>query len=99
MNTAPMKNVTANQNRKLPAWEFRPAVFAGLAVAAVLYVWGVRVLRRRGVEWSRGRSIAFLVGGVGTVAYATMGWMGVYDDTLFWAHMAQHMVLSMVAPI
>jgi putative copper resistance protein D len=26
-------------------------------------------------------------------------WPGVYDDTLFWAHMAQHMMLSMLAPI
>jgi putative copper resistance protein D len=85
--------------RVVTAWEIRSAVVAGLIVAAGLYLWGVAVLRRRGVAWSIGRSIAFLVGGVGTIGYATLGWMGVYDDTLFWAHMAQHMTLSMVAPI
>lgn len=85
--------------RLVTAWTFRPAVVAGLLVAAGLYLYGVRVLRRRGVAWSRGRSVAFLVGGVGTIGYALLGWMAVYDDTLFWAHMAQHMTLSMVAPI
>lgn len=81
------------------AWEFQTGVAAALLVTAGLYLWAVVVLRRRGVAWSPGRSIAFLGGGLGTIAYATMGWMGVYDDTLFWSHMAQHMVLSMVSPI
>jgi len=81
------------------SWSLRPAVVAALVVAAGLYLWGVAVLRRRGVAWSPARSIAFLAGGLGTIGYALLGWMGVYDDTLFWAHMAQHMTLSMVAPI
>ena len=85
--------------RLVTAWTFEPAVVAALVVAAGLYLYGVRVLRRRGVAWSRGRSIAFLLGGLGTITYALLGWMAVYDDTLFWAHMAQHMTLSMVAPI
>lgn len=85
--------------RLVTAWELQPVIVASLVVAAGLYLYGVRVLRRRrGVAWSPGRSVAFL-GGVGTIGYATLGWMGVYDDTLFWSHMAQHMVLSMVAPI
>jgi putative copper resistance protein D len=86
-------------SRLVTAWELQPAIVATLLVAAGLYLYGVWVLRRRGVAWSAGRSVAFLLGGVGTICYATLGWMGVYDDTLFWAHMAQHMVLSMVAPI
>jgi len=81
------------------AWSFRAVVVAALVVAAGLYLWGVAVLRRRGVAWSRGRTVAFLAGGLGTIGYALLGWMGVYDDTLFWAHMAQHMTLSMVSPI
>jgi putative membrane protein len=85
--------------RLVTAWTFEPGVFVGLVLATGLYLWGVWVLRRRGVVWSPGRSVAYLLGGVGTIAYATMGWMGAYDDTLFWAHMAQHMVLTMVAPI
>jgi putative membrane protein len=85
--------------RLLTAWAPRASLIVALVAIAGLYLYGVRVLHRRGVRWSPGRSVAFVVGGVGAIAYATMGWMGAYDDTLFWAHMAQHMVLSMVAPI
>jgi putative copper resistance protein D len=85
--------------RLLTAWTPQAGVIVALVLAAGLYLYGVRVLHRRGVRWPVGRSVAFLVGGVGGIGYATLGWMGVYDDTLFWAHMAQHMTLSMVAPI
>ncbi|MDQ1746405.1 MAG: hypothetical protein QOD07_668, partial [Frankiaceae bacterium] len=81
------------------AWSFRPVVVAALVAVAGLYLYGVAVLRRRGVAWSPARTVAFLVGGLGTLGYALLGWMGVYDDTLFWSHMAQHMTLSMVSPI
>jgi putative copper resistance protein D len=85
--------------RIVTAWTARPAVLLALVVTAGLYLWAAQRLRRRGDAWSPVRDVAFVVGGLGTVAWATLGWMGVYDDTLFWAHMAQHMVLSMVAPI
>jgi len=39
------------------------------------------------------------LGGLAVVALALQSGIGVYDDTLFWAHMAQHMLLSMLAPI
>jgi putative copper resistance protein D len=84
--------------RLLTAWSLRPVVLVALVLAAGFYLAGVRALRRRGDTWPIGRTIGFL-GGVFTLGYALTGWMGVYDDTLFWAHMAQHMVLSMVAPI
>jgi putative membrane protein len=84
--------------RLLTAWSAQPLLVVALVAIAGLYLYGVRALHRRGDAWSTGRTVAF-VGGVATIAYATLGWMGVYDDTLFWAHMAQHMVLSMVAPI
>jgi putative copper resistance protein D len=85
--------------RTVTAWEPRLTVIVALVGTAALYLWAARRLRRRGDAWSVGRDIAFVVGGLGTIALATLGWMGVYDDTLFWAHMAQHMTLSMVAPI
>jgi putative copper resistance protein D len=81
------------------AWEPRPLVIAGLVVAAGLYVGAATRLRRRGDAWSPARDAAFLVGGLGSIAWALLGCLGVYDDTLFWPHMAQHMVLSMVAPV
>jgi putative membrane protein len=81
------------------AWEPRAGVLIALFGAAALYLYGAQRLRRRGDAWSPARDVAFVVGGLGIIGYAVMGWMGVYDDTLFWAHMAQHMALSMVAPV
>jgi putative copper resistance protein D len=81
------------------SWEADPSVLVGLVLVAGLYLWAVRRLHARGDAWSTGRSVAFLAGGLGSVALATLWWPGVYDGTLFWAHMVQHMVLSMVAPI
>jgi cytochrome c oxidase assembly factor CtaG len=85
--------------RLLTAWGPQSGVIAALVILAGGYLWAASALRRRGDRWSRWRDVSFVVGGLGTIALATMSWMGVYDDTLFWAHMAQHMALSMVAPI
>jgi putative membrane protein len=86
-------------SRYLTAWDADPLVIAGLVLTAALYCWAAARLRRRGDHWSAGRDVAFLAGGLGTVAFATLWWPAAYDGTLFWAHMVQHMALSMVAPI
>lgn len=69
-----------------------------LIVSAGAYLWGVRRLRARGDAWSGWRTASFL-GGLGAMAAATLSGLGAYDETLFSAHMAQHMILSMIAPI
>jgi putative copper resistance protein D len=86
-------------SRYLTEWHAEPVVVVGLVVTAGLYLWASSRLRRRGDAWSIGRDVAFVGGGLGTIALATLWWPGVYDDTLFWAHMSQHMLLSMLAPI
>jgi putative copper resistance protein D len=86
-------------SRFFSAWQLEPVIVVGLVVTAGLYLWASGRLRRRGDAWSIGRDIAFVLGGLGTIALATLWWPGVYDDTLFWAHMTQHMLLSMLAPI
>ena len=68
-------------------------------VPAALYVYGVRRLHARGDRWPLGRSLSFLLGGLGTIAVATMSGLAAYDDSLFAAHMVQHMLLSMVATV
>ncbi|EXG80866.1 cytochrome c oxidase assembly protein [Cryptosporangium arvum] len=70
-----------------------------LVAAAGLYLYGVHKLRARGDRWPIGRTLAFVPGGLGIVAVATLSGLGTYDDTLFSAHMIQHMLLSMVGPI
>lgn len=70
-----------------------------LLAVVVLYVAGVRRLRRRGDAWTPWRTVSFLGPGVGLIAYASMGGPAYYDDTVFSVHMVQHMLLMMVAPI
>ena len=70
-----------------------------LLVAAALYLYGVYRLRQRGDHWPPGRTVAFLLGGLGSIAAVTVTGVEAYDTTLLSIHMIQHMVLSMVGPI
>ncbi|MGA9750144.1 MAG: cytochrome c oxidase assembly protein [Nocardioides sp.] len=76
-----------------------PFLFVLTVWVTGLYVWGVLVLRRRGDRWPVMRTVAFLVGGMGVFAFATMSGLGAYDTALLSVHMVQHMVLSMVVPL
>lgn len=76
-----------------------PVVLTLLVLAAGLYLWGVHRLRLRGDHWSAGRTVSFLLGGLGSIALATLSGVAAYEDVLFSVHMIQHMVLSMIAPI
>ena len=81
--------------------EARPEVLPLLLVLlpAAAYVFGVRRLTARGDRWPVGRTISFLVGGLGTIALATLSGIAAYDTSLFAVHMVQHMLLSMVATV
>lgn len=70
-----------------------------LLIASGLYLWGVWRLRARGDHWPPGRTVAFLAGGIGVIAFAGLSGLGAYDTTMFSLHMIQHMLLAMVAPI
>jgi putative membrane protein len=70
-----------------------------LLIAIGLYLWGLWRLKLRGDHWPVNRTVAFLAGGVGIIAFAGMSGLGTYDDTVFSVHMVQHMLLAMVAPI
>jgi putative membrane protein len=70
-----------------------------LLVAAAVYLYGVWRLRQRGDAWPAGRTVAFLLGGLGSIAAVTVSGVEAYDTTLLSVHMVQHMVLSMVGPI
>lgn len=73
----------------------------GLAVVGLgtaFYLRGVLNMHRRGDGWPAGRTISWLAGML-IIAWATFGGLGVYSHVLFSAHMASHMMLSMVAPI
>ena len=80
-------------------WQFAPVVTGVVVVFAALYLWGVvRVWRRHPARpWPVLRTVAFLLGLL-VVVMATQSGIGTYDDTLFWDHMIQHLMLIMVAP-
>jgi putative copper resistance protein D len=76
-----------------------PPVAAILIVGAgVLYGWGVRRVNRLQPRhrWSPWRTTAFF-GGLFLTAVAVGSFIGVYDQTLFWDHMTQHLILVMAA--
>jgi cytochrome c oxidase assembly factor CtaG len=73
------------------------AVF--LLVAAAVYLYGVHQLRLRGDRWPVGRTMAFVAGGLGSIAAVTISGIEAYDTTLLSVHMVQHMVLAMIGPI
>jgi putative copper resistance protein D len=70
-----------------------------LLIAGALYGYGVYRLRKRGDHWPPGRTVAFVAGGLGSIAAVTVTGIEAYDDTLLSVHMVQHMVLAMVGPI
>jgi putative copper resistance protein D len=64
----------------------------------VLYLFGVRRLRRRGDTWPTGRIVAWLCG-CAVLLFATSSGVGRYMPAMFSMHMAAHMMLSMLAPV
>lgn len=80
-------------------WGIDPIPFVVTVWAVGLYVLGVVVLRRRGDHWPVGRTLAFVVLGMGSFFFATSSGLGRYDTTLLSVHMVQHMLLSMVVPL
>ena len=80
-------------------WGIDPVPFVLTIWIAGLYLVGVAVLRRRGDAWPIGRTLAFVVAGMGSFFFATASGIGRYDTTLISVHMVQHMILSMVVPL
>ncbi len=80
-------------------WSLAPLPLVLTVWGVGLYVLGVVVMRRRGDRWPVGRTLAFVVGGMGSFYVATSSGLAAYDTTLVSIHMVQHMVLSMVVPL
>lgn len=74
-------------------------IFSTLAVLAVaFYLWGAIRLHRRGDHWPVSRTISWILGWSVAVLTTCSG-LGRYSAISFSAHMAQHMLLTMLAPI
>ncbi|MFC4085570.1 cytochrome c oxidase assembly protein [Amycolatopsis samaneae] len=84
--------------RLLFDWRFDLLYGTAAIVLAVLYLAGVRRLRRRGDAWPVGRLVAWL-SGCAVLLIATSSGIGRYAPAMFSVHMGTHMLLSMVAPV
>ncbi|WP_369055221.1 cytochrome c oxidase assembly protein [Kineococcus terrestris] len=71
-------------------------LIGGLVV--VLYLLGVRALRRRGDRWSTGRTLWWLFG-CALLLFVTSGGPAAYGRISFSTHMLQHMLLTMAVPL
>jgi cytochrome c oxidase assembly factor CtaG len=81
-------------------WTLVPSPFfvTLIAVLFVLYAAGVIRLARRGDRWPVPRGLSFLAG-LAVLFAATCTGLAQYGMYLFSAHMLQHMILSMAAPL
>jgi cytochrome c oxidase assembly factor CtaG/putative copper export protein len=84
--------------RVLFDWRFDLIFGTAAIVLAVLYLVGMRRLRRRGDAWPVGRTFAWLCG-CAALLFATSSGLGRYMPVMFSMHMVAHMLLSMLVPI
>ena len=82
----------------LTGWTLDPVPACCLIFAAAGYVWVAHRVGRISPDrpWPTRATVSFL-SGLSLVWLAILGPPGTYDDTFFWAHMVQHLVLVMLA--
>jgi len=80
-------------------WGIDPFLLVVILWATGLYLVGVWVLHSRGDRWPAGRTVSFVILGMGGVYVATSSGLAAYDTVLLSAHMVQHMALTMLAPL
>jgi cytochrome c oxidase assembly factor CtaG len=83
----------------LTEWGLPPVLFVLVMWATGLYLFGVWKLHDRGDRWPLGRTLAFVVGGMGSFLFATCSGLATYDTVILSVHMVQHMILSMAVPV
>lgn len=82
----------------LTTWDVQLGALIPILVSVALYLWGVARLRRRGDSWPIYRTLSWVLG-MTWIGVATFSFLGVYDNVLFWVHMVQHMLLTMVVGV
>jgi cytochrome c oxidase assembly factor CtaG len=85
--------------RAFTGWTVDIPMLVLIGLLAAWYLVSARKVRRAGGQWGTGRAIAFVGLGLGFWAIATMSWIGVYQDVLFYARAAQTVLLVLVVPL
>lgn len=83
----------------LAAWSFDPAVIVGLIITSALYWLGLRYAKRRGIERRHLRPwrIAVFAAAMVVIFLTLNSPLDTWAESLVWAHMVQHELLTMVA--
>ena len=85
--------------RAFTEWTADPAMIALVVVLGVSYLAGVYRVRRGGAEWKTGRIVAFCGLGLPFLVIATMSWVGVYQNVLFYSRATQTVLLVLLTPL
>lgn len=85
--------------RALGSWTLDPWALAAVVLLGVLYLAGVRRVRRRGESWPASRAVLFCGLGLGFGVIATMSSIGVYEPVLFYMRAVQTVLLLLVVPL
>ncbi len=85
--------------RVLTSWTLDLPVLLAVLLAGFLYLAGLRRLRRAGQPWPAGRLWCWYLGGLGTLIIATMSFLGVYQNVLFYIRAVQTILLLLVVPL
>lgn len=79
-------------------WDFDILWASVVGFGIFLYLYGVRILRKRGDSWSPLRTTSWILGLL-LLFYVTNGAPNAYQEYLFSVHMVGHMLLSMFVPV
>jgi cytochrome c oxidase assembly factor CtaG len=85
--------------RVFTSWTLDLPVLLAVLLAGGLYLAGVRRLRHAGRPWPVSRLWCWYLGGLGTLVIATMSFLGVYQNVLFYIRSVQTILLLLVAPL
>ena len=80
-------------------WTADLPVIVFVVVLGACYLAAAAKVRRAGGPWGTGRGVAFCGLGLGLLVIATMSWIGVYQDVLFYARATQTVLLVLVVPL
>ena len=71
-------------SRAFTSWTLDAPALAFVLLLGGCYVAGIRRVNGGGQRWPAGRTVSFLGLGLGMLVIATMSWVGVYQNVLFW---------------
>ena len=87
-----------NLARAFTSWTLDLPVLIVVLAAGAFYLAGIRRVGRTGDRWPAGPVAAFC-GGLGVLVIATMSFVGVYQNVLFWIRAVQTILLLLTAPL